>query len=92
MKKRSEEGLKKLEQVGKLLNGVLDEFNMQVHQNYRLFIVYTHFLEGRYGRCLREAAAQREIGVQSYWEDTLGYIECICTTMLSYIDQDYSDS
>jgi hypothetical protein len=90
MKKRSEEGLKKLDQVGKLLHGVLDEFNMQIHQNYRLFIVYAHFLEGRYGRCLREAAAQREVGVQPYWEGTLGYIECICTAMLSYNDQDYS--
>jgi tetratricopeptide (TPR) repeat protein len=91
MKKRGEEGLKKLEQAGKLLDGVLDEFNRQVHQNYRLFIVYAHFLEGRYGRCLREAAAQREVGVQPYWDDTLGYIECICTAMLSYNDRDYNE-
>ena len=91
MKKRGDEGLKKLEHAGKLLDGVLDEFDRQVYLNYRLFVVYAHFLEGRYGRCLREAAAQREVGVQPYWEDTLGYIEYICTAMLSYSDRDYRE-
>jgi hypothetical protein len=41
---------------------------------------------------LKEVESQRKIGVEAYWEDSLGYIQLVCQAMINYNQRCYEEA